>query len=132
MIEVRIKLNSLNKPTSPNQKMHYMTVHVRNNRLARAIKHAFLEARNDLQAREMLQATQGSLSIKICYVRPRMLDTDNLVACLKHTRDVIANILIPDKAAGQADGDKRLHWEYLQKKGEIREYAFEITICEEK
>ncbi len=130
MIEVRIPLQKTVMPVTPNKKMHHMTAYLRNKKLKAVITRAFLADRKDLQAREMLRMTQSGLFIQICYVRPRMLDTDNLVACLKHARDVIAIILIPDKAAGQADGDIRLSWFCDQRQGIPREYLLEITIYE--
>ncbi len=138
MIEVRIPLQKAIMPVTPNKKMHHMAVYLRNKKLGAAIRWQFILSGKLQDARSMLDACNGSheqkksLLIKICYVRPRLLDDDNNIAALKHSRDCIADLLIPGLEKGQADSDSRLKWEYLQKKGEIREYALEITISEEK
>lgn len=37
---------------------------------------------------------------------------------MKYLRDALADQIFPGKAAGQADNDPRLNWEYAQEKGE--------------
>lgn len=62
-------------------------------------------------------------------IAPRKLDTsDNLPMSFKATKDFIADKLIPGKAAGRADDDERITWEYRQEKGKPREYAILIEI----
>jgi hypothetical protein len=64
--------------------------------------------------------------IKLVRISPRKLDYDNLVGgALKFTRDVIADLILPGKAKGRADGDDRLFWEYGQTKGSM---ALEVII----
>lgn len=131
MIEVRILLHTGNMPTSPNRKMHYMKRYLIDRRLKKDIEMAFLEAENGLEARKMLQTGYGSLNIEICFVRPRMMDNDNLIASMKATIDAIASVIIPGMASGLADSDKRLHWQISQRKGKTREYALEIKISQQ-
>ncbi len=69
-----------------------------------------------------------SLFIFLTRIAPRALDFDNLVYAFKHIRDVIADTLLPGLAAGRADDDKRLQWQYCQEKGRPKEYAFRISI----
>jgi len=47
----------------------------------------------------------------------RRMDDDNLVSAFKAIRDTIADLLIPGKAKGVADGDKRLKFIYNQHPG---------------
>lgn len=61
-------------------------------------------------------------------VSPRELDDDNLRGAFKSCRDYIADKLIPGKAAGRADDDERITWEYRQEKGKPKEYAIVIEI----
>jgi hypothetical protein len=51
---------------------------------------------------------------------------------MKHCRDVVADLLVPGKAFGQADSDSRITWQYEQKKGGTKEYALEVEIISEK
>jgi len=76
------------------------------------------------------QVEEIKLPAKITLTRiaPRFLDYDNLVTAFKHIRDVVADLLIPGLAKGRADGDERLEWLYLQKKGISKEYAIKIEI----
>jgi len=55
--------------------------------------------------------------IKLTRISPRQLDDDNMVGSCKHVRDMIADQILPGLAAGRADGDKRMTWEYAQEKG---------------
>lgn len=49
----------------------------------------------------------------------RELDFVNLCVSLKWIQDQIADCLIPGKAAGQADSDPRITWEFKQEKRNI-------------
>jgi hypothetical protein len=53
-------------------------------------------------------------------------DEDNLIYSFKAIRDIIADLILPGKAPGQADGDKRFTWKYAQRKEKI--YGVEIDI----
>ncbi len=56
------------------------------------------------------------LPLKILMIRrgKRKMDFDNLTISLKHVRDAIAHYLLPGFAAGMADNDPRLSFEYGQ------------------
>lgn len=69
-------------------------------------------------------------TIKMTRIAPRSLDSDNLAMALKNIRDVVADLLIPGKAKGRADGDPRLEFVCLQEKGKPKEYALKIEIVE--
>lgn len=55
--------------------------------------------------------------IVLTRIAPRRLDHDNIQPAFKGVVDTIADILIPGKKRGMADGDKRLSWVYDQIKG---------------
>jgi hypothetical protein len=74
-----------------------------------------------------LAAMQGRppappLTITMTRVAPRRLDDDNLASGFKAVRDGIADWLEVD------DGDRRLTWQYAQRKGKPLEYAAEIEV----
>jgi hypothetical protein len=64
-------------------------------------------------------------TVKLTRIGKRLLDSDNLQVSFKWIRDKVADILIPQQAAGQADGDPRITWLYDQRKGP---YSIEIEI----
>jgi len=57
------------------------------------------------------------ITVEITRIHSRQLDYDNYVHACKYIRDKIAEMLIPGKAKGQADADKRITWDYRQEKG---------------
>lgn len=62
-------------------------------------------------------------------IAPRSLDYDNLVGgAMKHIRDAISDIIIPNKRAGFADSSPFLSFEYEQRKGLPKEYAIQIQV----
>lgn len=136
MIEIRVPLHKDNMPQSPNVKTHHMVQYLRNKKLGEAITWAFKLTGRLQDARSMLATAKNSCEDKnpfiarICYIRPRELDYVNLVSSLKHAQDVIADILIPGLKAGRADGDKRILWDFMQKKGLPKEYALLITFTD--
>jgi len=67
------------------------------------------------------------IKVSMCRISPREYDYDNLVASMKEIRDKISDWLIPGLAPGRADSDERITWHYMQKKGEPKEVALEIT-----
>lgn len=68
-------------------------------------------------------------TIKLTRIAPRKLDKfENLPMSLKYVNDAICELLIPNKAIGQADSDKRIQTICDQKKGGVGEYAIEIEI----
>lgn len=58
------------------------------------------------------------LPVRVSLIRqaPRTLDYDNAVSALKWARDVVADLLIPGLAPGQADGSDEIEWKYDQEK----------------
>lgn len=59
-------------------------------------------------------------------VTSHMLDFDNLVACMKFPKDIIADLILPGLPPGRADGDHRISWKYDQQKG--KSYALIVEI----
>lgn len=67
--------------------------------------------------------------VSITRIAPRELDEhDNLRVSLKWIADALAEYLVPGKANGRADDDKRIQWHFSQKKGLIREYGVYVKI----
>lgn len=66
--------------------------------------------------------------ITLTRIAPRKLDEDNLVNAFKSIKDYVADMIIPGKAPGRADGDPRLNWFYAQEKGEPKTYGVKIVI----
>lgn len=67
--------------------------------------------------------------IKLTRIAPRFLDShDNLPMSQKYVLDAICELLVKNKAIGQADNDKRIQVMYDQIKGVPHEYAIEIEI----
>jgi len=72
-------------------------------------------------------------TIKITRIAPRFLDKfENLPMSLKYVNDAICELLVPGKAIGQADSDKRIETICDQKKGVVGEYAIEIEIISDQ
>lgn len=68
-------------------------------------------------------------TVTLTRIAPRALDLhDNLRMSLKWIADAVSECLIPGMAAGRADDDERIKWEYRQEKGKPREYAVRIEI----
>ena len=71
--------------------------------------------------------------ITLTRIAPRSLDSaDNMGMACKSAIDTVADWLIPGLAPGRADGDPELKFELKQKKGEVREYALEITFRDKR
>ena len=69
--------------------------------------------------------------VSLTRIAPRALDAeDNLPSSLKWAKDCVADILVPGKQSGRADGDKRITWILAQKKGKVRQYGLEIHLME--
>lgn len=60
--------------------------------------------------------------ITLTRIAPHTLDCDNLASGFKACRDGVADWL------GIDDGDKRLTWQYAQRKGRPKQYAAEVVI----
>ena len=91
-----------------NTHQHWRKKYERNKRQQKAIQLVWLSKRPSI-----------TLPCKVTLTRlgPRLLDFDNMVYAFKATRDKVSELLIPGKAAGQADGDERITWDYKQEKG---------------
>ncbi len=69
--------------------------------------------------------------IKLTRIAPRFLDSfENLPMSLKYVNDAICELLVPGKAIGRADGDKRIQTICEQIKGAPHEYAIQIEIIQ--
>lgn len=63
--------------------------------------------------------------VHLTRVGVRKLDSDNLAGSFKHVQDALA------KCIGVDDGDERkVRWEYSQRKGLPKEYGLEVRIVE--
>ena len=61
-------------------------------------------------------------------IAPRELDDDNMIACCKHFRDYISDLIRPNMAPGRSDDCKTIEWNYKQEKGNPKEYAVKIEV----
>jgi hypothetical protein len=74
-----------------------------------------------------------SVIITLTRIAPRFLDRwENLPMAFKYVLDSICELLIPGKAIGQADSDKRIEVKYEQMKGMPKEYAIQVEIIKDK
>lgn len=68
-------------------------------------------------------------TIKLTRIAPRKLDQwENMPMSQKYILDAICELLVPNKAIGQADSDNRIQVRYEQIKGIPHEYAIEVEI----
>lgn len=76
----------------------------------------------------MLKPHRSQTPCRVVLMRqgPKECDFDNLVASMKHIRDCVSDWILPGLAAGRADGDSRIQWEYKQEK--TKTYALLIEI----
>lgn len=65
--------------------------------------------------------------VKLTRLAPRKLDSDNLVYCFKHIRDVIADLIRPGLSPGQADSCDLIKWDYSQESAPGRSIRIEIS-----
>ncbi len=73
--------------------------------------------------------SQLPCTIRLTRIAPRMIDADdNLPMAFKWVKDAICELLVPNKAIGQADNDKRIQVKYEQMKGLPKEYAIQVEI----
>lgn len=64
-------------------------------------------------------------------ISPRQMDDDNLIQAFKWIKDELASIIIDQFKQfrpGTCDNNNKISWEYKQKKGKVRQYAFKIEI----
>lgn len=80
--------------------------------------------RHDLQKRWILvyfrqdgKKLSLPIHVKLTRIGKKKLDSDNLPVSMKWIRDAIAENLLPGLAAGRADDDERITWEYDQVQG---------------
>lgn len=64
----------------------------------------------------ILPSGKISLPCKITLTRyaSKEMDDDNLPTSMKYIKDAVANFIKPGLAPGQADGDRRMTWQYNQ------------------
>lgn len=114
-----IKLESV-----ANKREHWSKAHSRAKKQKQVIKMLFLSEKPEISL---------PAHIKLTRVAPRPLDhQDNLRMAMKAILDEICNLIIPGLAAGRADSDPRLTFEYAQERGKPKEYALKIEIICEK
>jgi len=103
ILEIPMRLMS-----EANTHQHWRKKYERNKRQQKGVKLVWLSKNPNV-----------GLPCRVCLTRigPRALDSDNLAYSFKAIRDQVADLIIPGKAAGQADGDDRITWEYSQEKG---------------
>ena len=81
--------------------------------------------RKAILAAFMNSPQKPTLPCEITFVRlsRRFLDhEDNLPFAFKLIKDCVADLLVPRRAPGRADGDKRIVWHYKQEKSKIKGY----------
>jgi len=99
---------SIESVSENNSREHWSKKHKRHRSQKRQIALFFLKEKPPVSL---------PCEIRLTRISPRFLDDDNLSGALKWIRDAIADQLIPGKAAGRADDDKRITWTYKQEKG---------------
>lgn len=104
---------------SPNRVIHWRQLQALKTKLHRKILAQYNSDAPDLP----LPAT-----ITITRIAPRKLDDDNMIAASKQLRDILADLVIPSLAPGQADSSTLLTWHYCQERGKPKEYSLKITI----
>ena len=65
-------------------------------------------------------------TVTITRASSHALDDDNLIYACKAIRDTVADLVLPGLASGQADGDKRIRWEYTQEKSKVPMVKVEV------
>lgn len=79
--------------------------------------------------RSKLEGIRLPCKIKVTRIAPRKLDShDNLRMSQKFVIDQIAELIKPNMVIGRADDDAGFHFEYDQRRGEVKEYAIEVEI----
>lgn len=76
-----------------------------------------------------IQATTLPCKIRLTRLSPGngLDEDDNLRMAFKWVKDYIADQIIRGLAAGRADGDKRITWEYGQEKASILSIRIDIS-----
>ena len=105
------------KITTPNTREHWSQKSKRNKFQSNLLTHHF---------KIIKDAVYLPCTVTLIRQGIRPLDYDNMVYSLKQMRDTLADLLIPGKKRGVADGDPRIIWIYQQKKH--KDYALIIQI----
>lgn len=67
--------------------------------------------------------------VTITRIAPKSFDDDNMTSAAKGLRDILADLLRPGFAPGQADGKvSGISWVYTQEKGLPKQYLLRIEI----
>jgi hypothetical protein len=90
-----------------NNSDHWAEKKVRKDKIREAIDQAWLS---------LHEKPTAPCLILIRRIAPRLLDYDNLVYSMRSVTNKIAELILPGLAAGRADGDRRLKFEYAQQK----------------
>lgn len=93
---------------SPNRKEHWAKTYNRHKKYNLLIRSMW----NNLKVSPTIPC-----HVKLTRISQRKFDYDNLVIGFKGIRDIVADLLIPGKAPGQADSNPNITWEYTQEKG---------------
>ena len=112
------------KTVSPNKQEHWTAKKNRNDLLCWWLTYYWCKDSPQVQL---------PCTVKVSRIASRLLDEhDNLRMALKPAIDAIADKIIPGLAPGRADGDKRITWEYGQRKPEKgRQPSVEIVIYQQ-
>lgn len=102
-----------------NLRENWRVKHARHKKLLNLICIAFLSQR---------QAITLPCIVTLIRESARSLDEDNLMGAFKSIRDYVADQIIPGRAMGQADHDKRIKWLYMQKKSLPKQHSCRIVI----
>lgn len=113
---------------SPNVTAHWRAK-LRQNRSYKSVVNYELCFNQSLDAIKVDIKNGTSIVVALHRHGRKEMDYDNLVYAFKPIRDAIADLLLPGLAAGRADGDKRITWEYSQSAG--KEYYIRISMRKE-
>lgn len=104
--ELKIPMRLLSEA---NTHQHWRKKHARNKRQQNAIRLVWLSKKPNVKI---------PCEVKLIRSGPRLLDFDNMVYAFKNIRDCVGSLILPNLAAGQADGaDSGISWSYDQEKG---------------
>lgn len=103
---------------SPNLQMHWTKKAKRDKKIALLVRSKCKEIRT--------MSLPCTITLTRC--APRELDYDNFVYSFKHIRDVVADMIKPGLKPGHADSDKRMTFQYKQKKTKNNLYQVQIKV----
>ena len=102
---------SLKTVSEANNHEHWSKQHKRHKGQKTTVRFSLLE----WQIPKKLPVTVTMTRLSTC----KMMDSDNLQSAFKYIRDAISEYLIPGTAAGHADSDPRITWQYDQVKSKL-------------